>query len=214
MNNDIVLDIETQNTFADIGSRKDLSKLKVSLVGVYSYAEDKYLSFLEDELQNLWPLLENAGKIIGYNSKYFDIPVLNSYYSGDLMTVPQLDLFEIIENSSGKRLKLDHIAKGTLNEQKLGTGLDAIKYWKEGKIDKLRKYCIADVKITKEEYGQIKHVELNLSNDSISEQINLTFKMLGDGMEHTMEQMISAFANYDEQLLIKTLSDYANLEVK
>lgn len=35
-----------------------------------------------------------------------------------------------------------------------------------------------------------------------------------DDMTHFMEQVISQLADYDEETLIKTLSDYANLEVK
>ena len=71
-----------------------------------------------------------------------------------------------------------------------------------------------DTTITNEVYGNINHITLALKNDSLSEEIDIKFIMTDEGIEHTMEQMISAFANYDEQLLIKTLSDYANLEVK
>ncbi len=155
MPKEIVLDIETQNSFADTGPKRDIRLLKVSLVGIYDFAKEEYHVFMENELPDLWPILEQAETIIGFNSKQFDMPVLNSYYSGDLLKLPQLDLYEIVEKSSEKRLKLDYIARGTLGSQKTGTGLDAIKYWQEGKIDKLKEYCLNDVKITKEvyEYG-------------------------------------------------------------
>ncbi|MFH1508603.1 MAG: ribonuclease H-like domain-containing protein [bacterium] len=166
MSKEIVFDIETQNTFADIGSKNDMSKLLVSLVGVYSYETDKYLTFMEDELNEMWPLFENASRLITYNGKHFDLPVLNNYYSGDLLTFNNLDIYEEVEKSSGKRLKLDHIAKGTLNIGKIGSGLDAIEYWKKGDIDNLKKYCLKDVEITKKvyEYG-LKYSNIFYKND-------------------------------------------------
>ena len=50
----VVLDIETQNTFEDVG-KADPSLLSISLVGLYQYETDTYTSYLEDELKGLWP---------------------------------------------------------------------------------------------------------------------------------------------------------------
>jgi len=55
--NEVVLDIETSNSFADVG-KYDPSLLKVSLVGLYSYATDTYESFMEPDLPKLWRVLE------------------------------------------------------------------------------------------------------------------------------------------------------------
>ena len=147
----VVLDIETQNTFEDVG-KADPSLLSISLVGLYQYETDTYTSYLEDELKGLWPILEQADMIIGYNSDHFDIPLLNRYYHGDLTRIKSLDLLKEIKNSLGKRLRLDTIAEGTLGVGKSGHGLDAIKWWKAGEIEKIRTYCLDDVKITKEIY--------------------------------------------------------------
>ena len=43
----IVFDIETKNTFADVGGQKNIAKLDTSFIGAYSYNQDKYLSFHE-----------------------------------------------------------------------------------------------------------------------------------------------------------------------
>lgn len=155
MSKEIVFDIETQNTFADVGGYNP-KELKISLIGVYFYETDTYESFLVDELHKLWPRLEHADRIIGYNSKHFDIPVMNNYYPGDLNQLPHLDLMEEVVNSLGHRMKLDDIAAATIGEGKSGNGLQAVEFWKNGQIDELRDYCIQDVKVTKEvyEYGQ------------------------------------------------------------
>ena len=151
MHNEIVLDIETSNSFADVG-KYDPSLLKVSLVGVYSYATDTYESFLEPELPKMWRLLESAERIIGYNLFGFDYKVLNTYYPGDLSKFPTLDIMLDIEKVIGFRVKLDDVAHASLGTGKSGNGLQAIEFFRRGEIDKLREYCLQDVKVTKEVY--------------------------------------------------------------
>lgn len=151
MGKEIVFDIETQNTFADVNN--DFKKLKISCVSIYQYEIDAYRSFEEHELGQLWPILEKTDLLIGYNSAHFDIPVLGNYYLGDLTKFPHLDLMAKIKDSLGFRLKLDDVAQATLdNIKKSAEGLQAIRWWKEGKIDEIKKYCEQDVRVTKEVY--------------------------------------------------------------
>lgn len=150
MLNEIVFDIETQNSFADVNN--DFKKLKVSCVSIYSFITDTYQSFEENELGKLWPILEKADRIIGFNSAHFDLPVLNNYYLGDLSRFTHLDIMEQVKESLGFRLKLDDIAGATLDISKSADGLQAIRWWKEGKIAEIKKYCEQDVKVTKEVY--------------------------------------------------------------
>ncbi len=147
----IIFDIETRNTFEDVGSN-DPVDLDVSLLCTYDTETDEYDTFMHDDLDRLWPLLESADVLIGYNSDHFDIPILNKYYHGDLTNIKSLDLLKEVKNSLGKRIKLDTIAEATLGINKSGNGLDAIKWWNSGEIDKIEKYCLDDVKITKEIY--------------------------------------------------------------
>jgi hypothetical protein len=122
MSNEVVLDIETQNSFADVGGANH-DKLKISLVGVYWYETDAYESFLEPDLPTLWAKLERSGRIIGYNTKGFDYLVMNAYYPGDFSTFPSLDLLELIAKVLGFRVKLDDVAQATLGIGKSGHGL-------------------------------------------------------------------------------------------
>jgi DEAD/DEAH box helicase domain-containing protein len=151
MQGEVVLDIETQNTFDEVGGYFT-DKLKVSLVGCYFYDTDSYESFLEEDLPALFARLERCTRIIGYNSIGFDMPVLNNYYPGDLLKIGQLDLLQLINQSLGYRIKLDDVAKATLGTQKSGHGLQAVTWWKEGNIPAIREYCLQDVKVTKEVY--------------------------------------------------------------
>lgn len=150
MSDEIVLDIETQTA-----AGADYSQMRISVIGVYFYATDEYIAYEEHEFGKLWPRLEHGGRIIGFNTKGFDIPIMNNYYPGDLFRLPQLDILEEIQKSIGFRLKLDHVAESCLGVGKSGHGLQAVEWWKQGEIEKIKKYCLDDVKVTKGvyEYG-------------------------------------------------------------
>ena len=185
---DLVLDIETQNSFQEVG-KYDPRLLKVSLVGVYDFATDTYQSFLEPELHKLWPLIEHADRMIGYNIDGFDVPVLNTYYPGDLSRFATLDIMKEIEKKIGFRIKLDDVAQATLGVGKSGTGLMAIEYFRRGELDKLREYCLQDVKVTKDVYlsgqekGEVRYrdrlgrdvvVPVNFTEQTVKPAVNLT----------------------------------------
>jgi DEAD/DEAH box helicase domain-containing protein len=147
----IVFDCETSNLFEEVGS-SDATALDLSVVCIYEYDKDKYSSYTKDQLKDLWPILEKADLLIGYNSDHFDIPLLGKYYPGDLTKIKSLDLLKEIKNSLGRRIKLDTIAEATLGKNKIGHGLEAVIWWKNGEYEKVIKYCLEDVKITKEVY--------------------------------------------------------------
>ncbi len=144
----VIFDLETQNLFQDVGS-SDATALDISVGTFYDSQTDTYTTVTVDELPTVWPLLEKADALVGYNSNHFDIPLLNKYYPGDLTQIKSIDLLEEIRQSLGRRLKLDSIAAATLGESKSAHGLQAVRWWKEGKIDEIKKYCEQDVKVTK-----------------------------------------------------------------
>lgn len=146
MPREVVFDIET---YGDI---RDLSTMKITVVSLYEYENDRYRSFGDGELRDLWPILEKAERIIGYNSAHFDLPILGRYYTGDLTRIPHLDILAVIKESTGSRFKLNDIAKATLQIEKSADGLQAMRWYEEGKIDEIKKYCEQDVKVTKEVY--------------------------------------------------------------
>ncbi len=149
MQGEVVFDIET---FGDI---KDLSTMKITVVSLYDYDTAAYYSFDEHQLSQMWPFFEKATRLIGYNSLHFDLPIMNRYYAGDLSSIPHLDMLKVIKDTFGKRFKLDDIAQATLQTKKSADGLQAMEWYKEGKIDEIKEYCEQDVKVTMElyEYG-------------------------------------------------------------
>ena len=166
----ITFDIETQNTFQDVGSN-DATDLDISVVCIHDSKTNEYSAYMYDELDKLWPILEQADMLIGYNSDHFDIPLLNKYYQGDLTSIKSLDILKEIKESLGKRIKLDTVAEATLGINKSGNGLDAVKWWNSGEIEKIKKYCLDDVRITKEVYEYALKNNLLKYKDKITHEI-------------------------------------------
>ena len=152
----IVLDLETQKTFDEVGGRNNLHLLRVSVAGIYSYDQDLFHIFTEWETPALGELLSEARMIIGFNIKRFDFPVLEPYLKRSLRQLPALDIMEEVEKHLGHRLSLETLTRATLGESKTGSGLDAIRYFRNGEIEKLKSYCLADVRLTRDlyEYGR------------------------------------------------------------
>ncbi len=152
----IVFDIETKNTFADVGGDQNIDKLEVSVVCAYSYDHDKYFCFEENELSPLGDMMQKAKLIVGFSSKRFDVPVLNKYFKFNLAAIPHYDILEAIETSWGRRISLDLLGEANLNIRKTGHGLDAIDWYRNGEMKKLKEYCTQDVKITKDIFDLIR----------------------------------------------------------
>ncbi len=161
----VVLDLETKKLFHEVDGRR-AEILGVSVCGIYDSFDDKRKAFFESELGQVWPILEAADIIVGFNIKKFDWPVLSAYYPGDLAKLPVFDLLDAVKAGAGFRLKLDDLAKATLGRGKTGTGLDAYRFFKEGKLEELKSYCLEDVAITRDlyfyakEYGHLKYFDL------------------------------------------------------
>jgi DEAD/DEAH box helicase domain-containing protein len=152
----IVLDLETQKSFEEVGGRDHLERLLVSVAGIYSYEEDRFTTYTEPELIHLFPILEQARLVIGFNIKRFDYKVLEPYLHRPLDHLPTLDILEEVVKTLGHRLRLETLARATLGRGKIGTGLDALRYFKQGEVEKLKAYCLEDVKVTRDlyEYGK------------------------------------------------------------
>ena len=150
---------------SDTGTN-DPTDLTIALVGIHDSETNGYQSFLEHEFPRLWKILESTDMLVGYNSDHFDIPLLNKYYPGDLSRIKSLDLMKEVHQALGRRLKLDTIAEGTLGKKKSADGVQSLRWWKAGEVDKVREYCIKDVELTKQifdyalEHGNIKYRDL------------------------------------------------------
>ena len=163
----VTFDIETANWMDETGS-SDPADLKIAIVGIHDSETERYENFLEHQLPNLWKILERTDLLVGFNSDHFDIPLLNKYYPGDLTRIRSLDLLQEVYKVLGRRLKLDTIAEATLGEKKIGDGLQSLRWWRQGEVEKVREYCQKDVELTRRIFdyalqnGSLKYRDLGI----------------------------------------------------
>lgn len=167
---EITFDIETSNVLPSL-ARQDVTRLDLAVVAIHDSETGAYSSYDQSELPKLWPIIEKADTLIGFNSDSFDIPLLNKYYPGDLTKIRSIDLMIEVQKVLGRRIRLQSLAEATLKIGKSGDGLQSVRWWQEGLYDKVREYCIQDVKITRDLYdhalanGTLKYKDLNQSRD-------------------------------------------------
>lgn len=159
---EIFFDIETKKIFDDIttGNPADLG---ISIISLYKRELDENLneisgqiySFWEEDFPAMWPLFTNVDRVIGFNSNHFDVPAVAPLCPYDFKKLTHFDIMDHVKNALGFRIGLGAIASETLGHTKIDHGLNAVKYWAEHSpesLDKLKKYCEADVLVTKEVY--------------------------------------------------------------
>jgi DEAD/DEAH box helicase domain-containing protein len=153
--NILVLDVETQKSFKEVGKSKamGLSKLKISVVCVYDFLTDAYTAYEEKNISKFEQRLQTADLLVGFNIRRFDMPVLQPYLFKTVDQFPVLDLLDDIEKARGHRASLDSVARATVKEGKSGDGADALALFKEGRMEELKKYCMDDVRLTKNIYA-------------------------------------------------------------
>ena len=151
----LVLDVETQLSAAEVGGWHNAHAMRVSVAVLYDSSSDIFLSYTEDAMPELLQRLEAASLVVGFNLKRFDYTVLSRYAQPGkafFKTLPTLDMLEVVHKQLGYRLSLDNIAGATLNAGKTADGLDALRWWKQGQIEKIRAYCESDVRLTRDVY--------------------------------------------------------------
>ncbi|HNR38466.1 MAG TPA: ribonuclease H-like domain-containing protein [Acidobacteriota bacterium] len=157
---EVVFDLETQRSFQEVGGKQNIHQLKLSLAVLYDYSTGEFTIFREAEADRLVDELLAATRVIGFNIKNFDYAVLRGYRADvdfrQLGAKKTLDLLEKIAQQWGFRVSLDSIAKATLGRGKSGQGLDALRWYKEGRFDLIERYCRDDVDITRQvfEFGR------------------------------------------------------------
>lgn len=160
-----VLDLETKKLFSDPGKPKH-AELGISVGGWYEYDTDCYTAFEEPDMHKLEARMKEADLIIGFNIISFDMPVLAPYLLAPVEAYPVFDIMDEIKKVLGHRVSLQSVALASLQEGKSGKGTDAVKLFLEGRMDELKKYCLDDVRITKNvfDYGR-EHSKLFFKSD-------------------------------------------------
>jgi len=172
----------------------DVNEQELTVVAIHDSDTGEYSSYFREELHKLWPILERADMLIGFNSDSFDIPLLNRYYPGDLSLIRSLDLLSEVQKVLGRRIRLQSLAEATLGRGKTGEGLKAGEWWKQGKKNEVAKYCIEDVRFTRDlydyalEHGVLKYKDLRDIRDiKIDTSLWALSKDLAPAMTHALQ---------------------------
>jgi DEAD/DEAH box helicase domain-containing protein len=175
MNPYLVLDIETQRSADEVpGGWYSIQDFGLTIAvtmfasdyGTYPmYFKDETAIeqvYYTDELNDRYPILTTkvlieslyqTPLIITFNGIRFDYEVLRPYgLKPEFLYHKSFDILVEMQKILGHRVSLESVAQATLGEGKSGSGIQAIKWYKEGKIDKIIEYCQKDVDITRRIY--------------------------------------------------------------
>lgn len=109
-----------------------------------------FRDWFEKDAKKLIAEMTNFDRIVSFNGNRFDFSVLRGYSSVDCLLPRSFDVLELLHRQLGYRVKLDQLARDTLGTKKAGDGLDAVRWWREGKQAKVVKYCRKDVQILRD----------------------------------------------------------------
>jgi DEAD/DEAH box helicase domain-containing protein len=144
----VVFDLETQLSAQEVGGWQNAHLMRMSLGVIYERRTGMYKTYFEDTVTDLLQRLSDAELVVGFNQKRFDYTVLTAYTGHGFDDLASLDILEEIYKRLGFRLGLGALGLATLGVPKTADGLAALRWWKEGKMEEIEKYCRMDVELT------------------------------------------------------------------
>jgi RNase_H superfamily len=163
--NVVYFDLETQKSADEVGGWGNISKMGMSIGVTFNAGTGEYKIYHEKTVSDLIRELQRADLVVGFNNLRFDYEVLHGYTPFDLTQLPTLDLMVDLQNILNHRLSLDSIATATFGVEKTAEGMQAIRWFKDGRLMDIAEYCCYDVKITKlvHEHGS-HHKQIHYAN--------------------------------------------------
>jgi len=146
----VVFDLETQLSAAEVGGWDKSYLMRMSCGIVWDSREDAFTTYFEDQVDKLIAHLQRADLIVGFNVIGFDYSVLRGYTRFDFRELNTLDIMRDVHSHLNYRVSLDGLAQATLDTKKSADGLMALRWWKQGRLDLIEKYCRHDVEITRD----------------------------------------------------------------
>lgn len=146
----VVFDLETQRGAEEVGGWHNAHLMRLALAVTWDSAEQRFDTFREADIEALLAKLAAADLVVGFNALGFDYRVLRGYTDRDLRALPTFDLLDAVHARLGFRLKLGHLGEETLGVAKSADGLQSLRWWSEGRVDLIERYCRDDVAILRD----------------------------------------------------------------
>jgi DEAD/DEAH box helicase domain-containing protein len=144
----LVFDVETQLLSDDVGGWNRIRDMRLAAAVVYGVEKNEYTSYQEPDVTWLVERLCSARLVIGYNLMRFDYEVLMAYTDRNLRALPTLDIMLHLQRHLGFRPRLADVTAATLGEGKTADGVQSVRWFQAGEIDRVIEYCAEDVRLT------------------------------------------------------------------
>ena len=160
MDHIIYFDLETKYSADEVGGWGNIEDMGMSVGVIWDNSDNQFHVYIEHQIQEMVDHFYRATQIVGFNHIGFDYRVVAGVCHSDANQRSQLytklaglnnfDMLFELKKLLGHRLKLESIARPTLGTGKSADVLQALKWYKEGKLDKVIEYCKVDVEVTRD----------------------------------------------------------------
>ena len=160
MNRILYFDLETKYSADEVGGWGNIEDMGMSIGVIWDTLDEKFHVYIEHQIKEMVDHFYRADQIVGFNHVGFDYRVVAGVHYADslersslhteLAGLKNFDMLLELKKLLGHRLKLESIARPTLETGKSADGLQALKWYKEGKLDKIIAYCKVDVEVTRD----------------------------------------------------------------
>ena len=144
---EIYFDIETLRISNEVeGGRSNIAQFGLAVAITWD-SHNRFRRWFEQDTRLLIAELAQFDRIVSFNGDRFDFEVLRGYHPVDIIRRKSFDLLADLQRRLGFRIKLDDLARETLNHQKTGNGLEMVQWWRQGRKEEVCKYCENDVQL-------------------------------------------------------------------
>jgi DEAD/DEAH box helicase domain-containing protein len=144
---EIFFDIETLRLSHEVdGGWANIARFGLAVAVTWD-ERNRFRRWFEVDAQALIAELGQYDRIVSFNGNRFDFEVLSAYQPISHLLRKSFDLLVDLNSRLGHRIKLDDLARETLGNQKTGSGLDIVQWWREGRKEEVCKYCENDVQL-------------------------------------------------------------------
>ncbi len=159
LENIIYLDIETQYLMTDFPggwkNENNYKNIRIAELGILQNGE--YITFDENNIDNLIESLTKENLIVGHNIIQFDYKILKHYFPTEVMSKLRSKTFDTMLNfqkftPGAGWVSLDDIAQRNFNMAKTEDSIKIPEMWRNGERDKVKSYLHNDLLMTEQFY--------------------------------------------------------------
>ena len=150
MNKVIIVDIQTKKSYDDVGGKKNMNQMGVSIAGLYNYEQEELIFFKQEQMSQFIEILQSSQLVVGINLKRFFYKLLVSMFDNNFSDLNSIDILEYFKKKLTFKPTVEGLFRGTLNISKsLPNDNYVPRLYKEGKFEEIHTICednITDLK--------------------------------------------------------------------